>query len=69
MVPMMTTFWRAGDMVGFLGGSRGSAEMELLIGEPGAALATTDTLSLSHVYLILLIIIGNLGYIIKRLGE
>jgi hypothetical protein len=68
MVPTMTTFWRADNMVGFIGGSRGSAELELLIGRPGSALATTDTLSLSHSYLIILIIIGNIGYVIRRFG-
>lgn len=68
MVPTMTTFMKAGDMVGFIGGSRGSAELELLIGEPGSGLATTDTLSLSHLYLIILIIIGNIGYVVKKMG-
>ena len=68
MVPTLTTFYMSGDMFGFIGGSRGSAEFEYLINKPGAAIALTDTLSLSHLYLILLVILGNLGYFMKRLG-
>ncbi|MCE5196068.1 MAG: hypothetical protein LLG09_02925 [Negativicutes bacterium] len=53
---------QAGQMVGVLGGLRGGAEYELLIGKPGASLAKMDSESIGHLYIIALIVIGNIGY-------
>jgi len=68
-IPELETYLKSGDMFGFIGSSRGSAELELLIGKPGEAVATTDTLSLSHLWVIFLIILGNIGYFFSRRQE
>ena len=68
-IPTLETFLKSGDMFGFIGSSRGSAELELLIGKPGEATATTDTLSLSHLWTIILIIVGNIGYYFSRVKK
>ena len=65
-IPQLEAFLKSGDLYGFIGGSRGSAELEYLIGAPGEAVATTDTLSISHIYVIILIILGNIGYFVRR---
>ena len=49
-------------MIGILGGLRGGAEYEILINKPGASVAKMDSESISHLYIIALIIIGNIGY-------
>ncbi len=65
-IPQYTAFVQSGDMFGFLGSARGVAEFEQLIGIPGLAAATTDTLSISHLYIIFLIIIGNIPFLAKK---
>ncbi len=53
---------QANQMIGILGGLRGGAEYEILINKPGASVAKMDSESISHLYIIALIIIGNIGY-------
>jgi hypothetical protein len=65
-IPRHATFYEGGQMTGYVGSSRGSAELELLVNQPGAAISTTDTLSTSHLWIIVLIILGNLGYFLSR---
>lgn len=61
-IPLYTTLYRSGDLFGFTGSARGGAELEYIIEKPGEAIATTDTISLSHIYMIILIIIGNIAF-------
>jgi hypothetical protein len=60
--------WQAGNFFGVSVGSRGGAELELLIGELGEATTAMDSISVSHLLLVLAIIIGNLGTITEKLG-
>jgi hypothetical protein len=60
--------WQAGNFFGVSVGSRGGAELELLIGELGEATTAMDSISVSHLLLILAIIIGNIGTITEKLG-
>ncbi len=53
---------RSGQLTGYLGGMRGAAEYERLVGAPGKGLAGMDSQSLGHILVILLIILGNIGY-------
>lgn len=53
---------QAKQMIGVLGGLRGGAEYELLIGKPGVSVAKMDSESIGHLYIIALIVIGNIGY-------
>ncbi|MCS7364087.1 MAG: hypothetical protein NDF54_01445 [archaeon GB-1867-035] len=52
--------------IGIIGGVRGSAEYELLIHRPGMASVSTDTLSTTHILIIVMIIMGNIGYYFER---
>jgi len=54
---------------GLLGGLRGAAEYEKLIGEPGRGLVGMDAQSMAHLYVIILIILGNIGYFTSRKRE
>lgn len=60
--------WQAGNFFGVSVGSRGGAELEQLIGELGEATVAMDSISVSHLLLILAIIIGNIGVITEKLG-
>ena len=51
---------------GLLVGLRGAAEYELLTNKPGAAVAYMDAQALLHISAIILIIIGNIGYLGSR---
>lgn len=53
---------RSGQLKGFLGGLRGAAEYELLVGAPGKGCAGMDAQSLGHVTIIVFLILGNIGY-------
>jgi hypothetical protein len=60
--------WQAGNFFGVSVGSRGGAELEKLIGELGEATTAMDSISVSHLLLILAIIVGNIGVITEKLG-
>ena len=53
-------------IIGFLTGLRGSAEYEMLVGRPGPAVAGMDAQSMAHLAIIIMIIIGNIGYFATR---
>jgi hypothetical protein len=56
----------AGQIKGMLIGMRGGAEYEKLLNRPGFATRGTAALSSSHILIIVLIILGNIGYISSR---
>jgi uncharacterized membrane protein YeaQ/YmgE (transglycosylase-associated protein family) len=58
--------YEAGIIQGVIAGLRGGAEYEFLIGQPGAGLAGMDSISFSHSMVIILLILGNLGYAVQR---
>jgi hypothetical protein len=57
---------RSGNLVGLLSGVRGGAEMEKLIGEPGAATTNMDSISVSHLCVVIAVIIANVSYFATR---
>lgn len=61
---MMTSFdayyYGSGDLAGLIGGLRGAAEYELLLGYRGMGSRSLPALSGAHMYLALIILIGNL---------
>lgn len=59
-------FYRGGQYEGILGGLRGAAEYEYLIGRPGRAIAGMDSQSAAHMLIFVLIILGNVGYIVSH---
>lgn len=53
-------------LVGFVRGTRGAAEYELLLNSPGNALGMLDAMSLFFSFLIISVVIGNIGYFLKK---
>jgi hypothetical protein len=54
-------YYLSGDEFGLVAGSRGAAELEALTGYKGDATTTMDSISVSHILLILAIILANIG--------
>jgi hypothetical protein len=62
----MFPYYQAGLVAGFLGGLRGAAEYEKLISHPGAGAIGMDAQSISHLLIVLMIVLGNLGHVLTR---
>lgn len=58
--------WLAGNYFGMSVGSRGGAELEMLIGEPGDAITAMDSISVSHLLIVIAVIIANVGLLMER---
>ena len=57
---------RSGQINGLIGGLRGAAEYESLIGQKGKAVAGMDAQSATHLAIIVLVIMCNLFYLSLR---
>ncbi len=57
---------RSGQLKGFLGGLRGAAEYEQLVGKPGKGLSGMDAQSLGHITVIVFLVLGNIGFFLSR---
>lgn len=66
LVPIRIHFFQAGQMAGMAPGSRGIAELELLTGFRGTAVATQDVLSVTHLYVLLAVIAGNIAFLYRK---
>ena len=55
-------YYNAGQMKGYLNGLRGAAEYEKMMGEAASATASMDSLSFSHLTVIIFILLGNIAY-------
>lgn len=72
MAPDNYPFLQTGQLVGQLGGMKGGAEYEQLIGDagyykkPGVASKAMSAIAYSHILIILLIVLGNIGYFVSR---
>lgn len=60
-------FYQAKAIDAILMGTRAAAEYELLVGKPGTAVVITDSLSMSHLFAIVLIILGNIPVILEKI--
>jgi hypothetical protein len=56
----------AGQLTGLLGGMKGAAEYEILVGERAAAVKGMSVQSLVHFLIIGLVLMGNVGFFISR---
>lgn len=65
-IPGAKAYYDAGQYKAMLPGSTGCAEYELLLNAPGAAVAAQDVLSISMLYVTLLIILGNIAWFATR---
>ncbi|HOD65548.1 MAG TPA: hypothetical protein PKW75_09890 [candidate division Zixibacteria bacterium] len=64
--PRYYAFVSSGQFVGLLGGMKGAAEYEMLVGHPGMAYRGMDAQSLVHLVIIGLVVVGNVGFFAGR---
>ncbi len=62
-------FYQSGQIKGFLGGLKGAAEYETAIERPAFGVRGMGSQTLGHVLIVLLIVLGNLGYLASRRGR
>lgn len=67
--PKYYAFIASGQVVGILGGMRGAAEYEQLVGLEGDAFRGMDAQSMVHLLIIALVVVGNVGYFFGRVGR
>lgn len=66
LAPGLYPFYRSGQINGLIGGLRGAAEYEGLIGHRGSAVAGMDAQSAAHFAIIALVLACNLFYFLGR---
>ena len=64
--PAQEAFAQSDQLQGLLVGMRSGAEHELIMNEPGSAVAALDAQSLGHLLFIVFVIFGNLAYFIQK---
>jgi len=69
VVAEMTPNIKAGQIQSIINGARGAAEYELLLGQPGRAASGMDAQSLGHIYVAILIVVGNIAYFASKGGK
>jgi len=62
-------YLQSGQIEGLIGGLKGAAEYETLIEQPGFGLTGMAAQSWAHIAIVIFIIIGNIGYFMKRRRE
>lgn len=62
-------FLQSGQIFGLIGGLKGAAEYERLIGKKGVANRAMTSVSVAHVFIILFIIIGNVAFFAAGKGN
>jgi len=60
--PGVAPYLESGQVSAFLPGMTASVEYEILIDAPGLAAAASDALSMSHLLIVLLVLIGNVAF-------
>lgn len=64
-VPGAMNTLRAGQIKGLLAGLPGGAQYEILLDTPGRAVKLMDAQSMGHLWIMALVILGNIGYYMK----
>jgi hypothetical protein len=59
-------FFSSGQLSGMVAGMSGAAEYEFMAKVPGKGIAGMDAQSLGHLWIISLVILGNIGYLTTR---
>lgn len=65
MVPEVAPYLQTGQLQALIPGLTASAEYELLLKRPGLAIAGVDAISISHLLVIVLVILGNVAYFLS----
>ena len=66
MVSGLYPYLKAGQLVGIVGGLKGAAEYEKLVRKPGKGILGMKAQSIAHVAIIVLVIFGNVSYLLSR---
>jgi hypothetical protein len=66
MAPKFYAYVRSGQLVGLLGGMKGAAEYEELVGAKGMATSGMGAQSMVHVMIIIFVLLGNIAYFAGR---
>lgn len=66
VAPDLYPYLQAGQVEGIIGGMKGAAEYEQLLKRPDMAAIGMPALSISHFFLVFLIILANVGFFIAR---
>jgi hypothetical protein len=66
MAPNYYNYLQSGQLFGLIGGLRGAAEYEELIGVPGRAVRGMFVQSVSHLLIVALIVLGNVAFFLQR---
>jgi hypothetical protein len=66
MAPGSMPYYNSGQLKGYVAGTRGSGEYEMLLKRPGMAIAGMDAQAMAHVLIIAFIILGNVGMYAAR---
>ena len=69
MTPDLYPFHQSGQVEGFLGGLVGAADYEYLTESPGEAMAGMNVQSLGHLFILGLVLLGNIVYFYGRYAE
>ncbi|UCG42815.1 MAG: hypothetical protein JSU73_13300 [candidate division WOR-3 bacterium] len=64
--PGMYQYLQAGQILGLVGGLQGAAEYETLVERPGSATLGMPAQSWAHALIILLLVVGNISFLISR---
>ncbi len=64
--PGMAPFLQSGQLNALLPGLTSSAEYELLLNRKGLAIAGVDAVSMSHILVVALVVLGNIAYFVNR---
>jgi hypothetical protein len=68
--PQLYPFYQSKNLKGFLGGLAGAAEYEVLAKEPGLAIRGMNVQSAVHLFIVVMVLLGNLAALLLRLrGE
>lgn len=65
MVPEVAPYLQTGQLGALIPGLTASAEYELLLNRPGLAIAGVDAISMSHLLVVVLVILGNVAYFLS----
>jgi hypothetical protein len=69
MAPEAYQYLDSGQMVGMLTGLKGAIEYEGMVKKPGLATKQAVALSVAHVVILALIVLGNLGYLAQKRAQ
>jgi hypothetical protein len=65
-LPTLKPFYGKGKIEVLVSGAVAAGEYEFLIRKPGRGLTSSDAISLAHILIIAFVLLGNIGYLVRR---